>query len=65
MTSEWMTGTNDWLASANGIRMDDRYGWLISFGWWHPKGMTRMNKLLASTNGIRMDDQDKWLINSG
>jgi hypothetical protein len=24
MASEGMTGTNDWLASANGIRMDDR-----------------------------------------
>ena len=48
MASEWMTGTNDWLALANGIRTDDRDKewlasangiwmdgrdeWLISFG---------------------------------
>jgi len=32
MASEWMTGTNDWLASANGIRMDDRDKQIISFG---------------------------------
>ena len=24
MASEWMTGMMDWLASANGIRMDGR-----------------------------------------
>jgi len=35
MASEWMTGTNEWLASANGIRMDDsdaRDEGMISFG---------------------------------
>ena len=48
MASEWMTGTKDWLASANGIRMDGwdkewlasangirmdgREKWMISFG---------------------------------
>jgi hypothetical protein len=31
MASEWMTGTNDWLASANGIQMDGRdKEWLAS-----------------------------------
>jgi hypothetical protein len=53
MASEWMTGTNDWLASANDIRMDD------------PKWMTETNELLASANGIQMDDWDKWLISFG
>jgi len=32
MASEGMTGTNDWLASTNGIRMDDQDKWMISFG---------------------------------
>jgi hypothetical protein len=32
MASEWMAGMNDWLASANGIRMDDQDERLISFG---------------------------------
>jgi hypothetical protein len=31
MASERMTETNEWLASANGIQMDDRDKWLISF----------------------------------
>jgi hypothetical protein len=31
MASEWMTGKNDWLASANGIRMDDRDEQMIIF----------------------------------
>ena len=31
MASEWMTGTNDWLASANGIQMDaGTNDWLAS-----------------------------------
>jgi hypothetical protein len=30
--SEWMTETNEWLASANGIQMDDWDKQLISFG---------------------------------
>jgi hypothetical protein len=35
MASEWMIrmpGMKEWLASANGIRMDDRDERLISFG---------------------------------
>jgi len=32
MASEGMMGTNDWLALANGIRMDDQDKSLISFG---------------------------------
>jgi len=31
MASEWMGGTNEWLASANGIRMDGQdKDWLAS-----------------------------------
>jgi len=30
--SQTITGTNEWLASANGIRRDDRDKRLISFG---------------------------------
>ena len=60
MVSEGMTGTNDWLASANGIWMDDREKeWLasangirrddrdkrlISFGWWNSKGMAEVSE---------------------
>ena len=32
MASEWMAGMKDWLASANGIQMDDQDKWMISFG---------------------------------
>jgi len=32
MTSEGMTVTNEWLALANGIQMDGRDKWMISFG---------------------------------
>jgi hypothetical protein len=32
MAYERMTGTNDWLALANGIQMDDRDERLISLG---------------------------------
>jgi len=46
-----MTGTNDWLASANSIRMDDRNKWTISLG--------------SSANSIRMDDRNKWTISFG
>jgi hypothetical protein len=28
MASDWMTGTNDWLALANGIRMAGINDWL-------------------------------------
>jgi hypothetical protein len=46
-----MGGTNDWLALANGIRMDDRHKW--------------SNDWLDLANSIRMDDRDKWLISFG
>ena len=68
MASEWMTGTNEWLVLANGIRMDDRDKWmisfgygiwmddqdkqLISFGWWHSKGMAGVSEQLTSTNDV-------------
>jgi len=32
MASEGMAGTNNWLASANDIQMDDRDKQMISFG---------------------------------
>jgi hypothetical protein len=32
MASEWVAGTNEWLASANGIWMDGQDKCLISFG---------------------------------
>jgi hypothetical protein len=56
MASEWMTGTNDWLASANGIQKDDRDKW---------EWMTMTNDWLASANGIRIDDKNEWLISFG
>ena len=64
MASEWMTGTNDWLTSANdiqmddrdkrlapanGIRMDDRDKWMIMA----LERMTRINDKLALADGIR------------
>jgi hypothetical protein len=36
--SEGMTGMNNCLASANGIRRDDRDKRMISFDQLHPKG---------------------------
>ena len=50
MASEWMTGTNEWLALANGIWMDDQDKQLISFGRWHSKGMAGVSERLTSTN---------------
>jgi hypothetical protein len=47
-----MTGTNEWLALAKSIRMDDRDKRLISFGWWHSKGMAGVSEQLTSTNDV-------------
>ena len=58
----------EWLALANGIRMDDQdmtgtCGWLASTS--ASKWMTGTNDWSASANGIRIDDWDKWLISFG
>jgi hypothetical protein len=50
MTSEWMTGINELLASANGIRRDDRDKRLISYGLWHSKWMGGVSEQLTSAN---------------
>jgi len=34
MASEWMAGTNDWLALSNGIRMDERGEWTVNLNKW-------------------------------
>jgi len=64
MASEWMTGTNEWLVLANGIWMDDWDKRLISFGWWHSKGMAGVNEQLTSTNNVLKEwpNLRLWLI---
>jgi len=64
MASEWMTGTKEWLVLANGIWMDDRDKRLISFGWWHSKGMAGVSEQLTSTNDVLKEwpDLRLWLI---
>ena len=59
-----MTGKIEWLVLANGIRMDDRDKWLISFGWWHSKGMAGVSEQLTSTNDVLKEwlDLRLWLI---
>jgi hypothetical protein len=64
MASEGMARTNNWLASANGIRRDGRDKRMISFGY-ASEGMAETNKWLASTNGIQRDGRDKKLISFG
>jgi hypothetical protein len=62
MASDWMAGTNDWLAT--GIRMDGRDDeWLASANGIRMDG--RDDEWLASANGIRMDDQDERLVSFG
>jgi len=59
-----MTGTKNWLALANGIRMDDLDKQLISFGWWHSKGMAGVSEQLTSTNDVLKEWSNLrlWLI---
>jgi hypothetical protein len=64
MASEGMAGTNELLASTNGIRRDDRDKWMISFGY-ASEGMTGTNNWLASANGIQRDNRDKRMISFG
>jgi hypothetical protein len=64
IASEGMIGTNNWLALANGFRMDDRDKWMISFGWWHSKGLAGVSERLTLTNDALRGwpDLRLWLI---
>jgi len=64
MASKWMIGINEWLVLANGIWMDDRDKRLISFDWWHSKGMAGVSEQLTSINDVLRGwpDLRLWLI---